>query len=120
MKSLPRYRHTSLVLESRDWQSDLFTILHSIIEHDSIHTVSSVALKLVVTYNADTLSYRNQLVIHHLLEYMGSAFKYHHFQPMTNCCELRFLVGDNLLPSTGFEMNFLVKLSSGGISKFIM
>ena len=39
---------------------------------------------------------------------------------MTNCCEFRFLVGADLLPATGFRMNFLLKCSAGGISKFIM
>ena len=48
---------------------------------------------------------------------MGSVFKDHplHCQPMTDCCEFRFLVGADLLPSTGFNMTFLVKYA-GGIS----
>ena len=41
-----------------------------------------------------------------------------HCQPMTDwrCSEI--LVKADLLPSTGFKMNFLVKCSAGGISKF--
>ena len=49
--------------------------------------------------------------MHQLLEYMGSTFKDHHlhYPPMTDCCEFRFHSGADLLPSTGFNMNFLVK-----------
>ena len=38
--------------------------------------------------------------IHHLLEYMGNSFKDRnlHCEPMTNCCEFRFLLGADLLP----------------------
>ena len=39
--------------------------------------------------------------IHHLPKYMGSA--------LNNGREFRIVVGVDLLPSTGFKMNFLVK-----------
>jgi len=39
---------------------------------------------------------------------------------MTDWFWFEILVGADLLPSTGFKMNFLVKWSAGGISKFIM
>ena len=48
--------------------------------------------------------------IHHLLEYVESAFKDHfRCQPVTNCCEFRFLLEADLVPSTGYKINFLVK-----------
>ena len=43
-----------------------------------------------------------------------------HCQPMINWCWFEILVGADLLPSTGFKMNFLIKWSAGVISKFIM
>ena len=48
---------------------------------------------------------------------LESAFKDHHLycQPMTDCCEFRFLVGADLLPSVGFKTNFMVKRSDGRI-----
>ena len=39
---------------------------------------------------------------------------------MTDCCGFAILVVADLLPSTGFKMNFLVKWPAGRISKFIM
>ena len=42
--------------------------------------------------------------LHHLLEYVGNAFKDYH-----PCCQFRFLAGADLLPFTGCKINFLVK-----------
>ena len=60
--------------------------------------------------------------VHYLLLCLGRAFKDHHFLclPMMDCYEFWFLVVADLLSSTGFKMNFLVKWTAGGISKFIL
>ena len=42
-----------------------------------------------------------------------------HCQLINNCCWFGILIGADLLPSTGFNIN-LVKWSDGGISKFLM
>ena len=63
------------------------------------------------------INYRNKFVTHTSLAWIyGKCFQrsLSHCQPMTTCCEFRFLVGTDLLPSTGFKMNFLVKWSAVG------
>ena len=64
-------------------------------------------------------NYRNRFVT--LTWIYGKRFQgpCPHCQPMTDWFWFEILVGTNLLPSTGFMMNFLVKWSAGGISKFI-
>ena len=53
---------------------------------------------------------------------MRSAFKdiFLTVNPITEWCWFGILVEADLLPSSGFKMNFLVKWYFGGISKFIM
>ena len=69
------------------------------------------------------INYRNRFITQYItyLNMWGVLSRtFSSLQPMTDWSGFRILVGADLLPSTGFKMNFLVKWSAGGISKFIM
>ena len=67
---------------------------------------------LIILYDNNSLSTgmvpKSQQLTH---SGYGEHFQRLHlrYQPMTDCCGFGILVGADLLPSTGFKMNFLVK-----------
>ena len=56
------------------------------------------------------------IIVGYMICFQGPCSR---FQPMTDWCWFGILVGTELLSFTEFKMNFVVKWSAGGISKFI-